>query len=86
MQCQDGITAHSNQSFRIPFSLHNQSFQNSLFQFPDIITMSTYTTYISQQQIRWSTSWRAGKVEFIQVIEAVEGVLKITHLIILTNS
>ena len=28
--------------------------------------MSTYTTYISQQQIRWSTCWRAGKVEFIQ--------------------
>ena len=48
--------------------------------------MSTYTTYISQQQIRWSTGWRAGKVEPIQVIEAVEGVLKITHLIILTNS
>ena len=47
--------------------------------------MSTYTTYISQQQIRWSTCWRAGKVEFIQVIEAVQGVLKITHLIILTN-
>ena len=48
--------------------------------------MSTYTKYISQQQIRWSTCWRAGKVEVIQVIDAVQGVLKISHIIILTNS
>ena len=51
-------------AFRFPFIINHSKFR-------DIITMSTYTTYISQQQIRWSTCWRAGQVEFIQVIEAV---------------
>lgn len=73
-------------SLTIPKFIISTSWHLTMPTYTTYISYISYTTYISQQQIRCSICWRADKVDFVRVNEAMQGVPKITLIIVWTNS